>query len=174
MGVGVVCPRCKISFPFCCNNCSSYQIVLFENFEPLKYFQNKNVYYFLCQECKSEYDNAICPACSKQILPEPPFVIGDKAKGSFKGCFIATACLGENSHILKQLYVFRDELLVSNFFGKLFVKYYYIYSPKLAFYISKKALLKTFSKFLIVYPVYFTSLVVMEILSANRRLKTRF
>ena len=37
-----------------------------------------------------------------------------KAKGSFKGCFIATACLGENSHILKQSYVFRDELLVSN------------------------------------------------------------
>lgn len=173
MGVGVSCPRCKNSFPFCCNNCSSYHVVLYEGFEPLKYFQSKTVYYLRCKSCKSEYDYAICPACSKQILPEPPFVTGDKAKGNLKSCFVATACLGENSHIIKQLYVFRDELLVTNYFGKLFIKYYYIYSPKFAFYISERNLLKILSKYLIVYPAYFVSLVLMRILSVYRRLKMR-
>jgi len=98
-------------------------------------------------------------------LPQYPFVIGDKrGRKDKKGCFIATACLGENSHIIRQLYVFRDELLETSYFGKLFIKYYYMVSPKLSLYISNRKLLKIFSTYLIVYPAYYTALVVMRIL----------
>jgi hypothetical protein len=170
MGVGVACPRCKNNFAFSCNNCSSYQVVIYDDSKLVNYFQTRAVYYIECQRCKSEFDVVICPVCSKKILPQFPFVMGDKGGGEVKkSCFIATACLGENSHTVRQLYVFRDELLDTNYFGKLFIKYYYMYSPKLATCISNRKFLKIFSKYLIVYPAYYISFAVMKILSVYKQ-----
>jgi hypothetical protein len=169
MGVGVSCPECKNNFPFYCKNCGSYQIVVHEALKLINYFQPRTIYYFKCQQCKFEYDYAICPACSRKILAQFPFVSGDTEERNNKGCFIATACLGEDSHIIKQLYISRDELLGKNYFGKMFIKYYYIHSPKLAFHISQRKPLKILAQYLIVYPAYYTSLVMMKILSLYKK-----
>jgi hypothetical protein len=170
MGVGVFCPGCKNIFAFYCSNCSSYETEVYERLEPLYYFQTRTLYYFKCRRCNSEYDFATCPACNKNILPVDPFVKGDKGGGNVKWCFIATACLDEHSQILKQLYVFRDEFLEKNHLGKQFIKYYYIHSPKLASWIHKNTLLKLFTKYLLVYPAYYMSLVVMKIISFYKKM----
>lgn len=51
---------------------------------------------------------------------------------SSSGCYIATMAYGDYDHpqVLK-LRRFRDEVLDKNYFGKLFIKYYYSISPKL-------------------------------------------
>ena len=169
MGVGVSCPKCKNNFPFCCNNCNSYNVVVYEASKFIHYFQPRTVYYFQCQNCMYEYDYATCPSCSNKILAQFPYVAGDTEGANNKGCFIATACLDKNSYIIKQLYIFRDELLEKNYFGRLFIRYYYMYSPKLAFCISQRKLLKTLSKYLIVYPAYYSSLVLMKFLSIRKK-----
>jgi hypothetical protein len=48
------------------------------------------------------------------------------------GCYIATMAYGDYDHPqVKKLRIFRDSHLQSNFFGKIFVKVYYLISPKL-------------------------------------------
>jgi hypothetical protein len=51
---------------------------------------------------------------------------------SSSGCYIATMAYGDYDHpqVLK-LRRFRDEVLDKSYFGKLFIKYYYLISPKL-------------------------------------------
>jgi hypothetical protein len=66
--------------------------------------------------------------------------------------------------------VFRDEFLEKNHLGKQFIKYYYIHSPKLASWIHKNTLLKLFTKYLLVYPAYYMSLVVMKIISFYKKM----
>jgi hypothetical protein len=58
--------------------------------------------------------------------------------GGGGGCFIATAAYGSllEPHV-KILCKFRDQYLLTNGPGKIFVKYYYKYSPPLADFISK-------------------------------------
>jgi hypothetical protein len=169
MGVGVSCPKCYSSFAFYCNKCLSYNIEINKGFEPEKYFLIRAAFYLKCRKCQSEYDHVICPDCSTKIFPSPPFVKGDAGGGKAKGCFIATACLDGNSQILKQLYLFRDEFLENNQTGKKFIKYYYMYSPALASRIHNDNLLKSFSKFLIVYPAYYASLIVMKIIAFHKK-----
>jgi hypothetical protein len=165
MGVGVFCPKCKNTFAFFCNNCLSYETEVFESAELINYFQTRAIYYFKCRRCDSEYDYTVCPVCGKNILPVEPFVNGDKGKGSVKLCFVATACLDEKSPILPQLYLFRDEILKKHHLGRQFIKYYYVYGPKLAFLIKKNKLIRTFSRYLIVYPVYYASCLVLKIIN---------
>ena len=169
MGVGVTCPKCNISFAFYCNKCSSYDTEINKGFEPEKYFQSRAVFYLKCRNCKSEYDYALCPDCDTHIFPTAPFVRGDAGGEKIKGCFIATACLGDNNPILKQLYLFRNEVLEKNKIGKKFIKYYYLYSPTFASFIHKKNLLKSFSKYLIVYPAYYASLLAMGIIALYKK-----
>ena len=165
MGVGVSCPKCSTTFAFNCNKCSSYNTVIYKGYEPENYFLTRTVFYLKCRSCQSEYNYAVCPDCQAKVFPTAPFVKGDSGEGNTKGCFIASACLGGNSQIVNQLYIFRDELLEKNRMGKKFIKYYYMYSPSLASCILKSALLKSFSKFLIVYPAYYTLLVAMKFFS---------
>ena len=165
MGVGVFCPKCKNTFAFFCTNCSSYETEVFESAELINYFQTRALYYFKCRRCDSEYDYAVCPVCNKNILPVEPFVNGDKGKGSVKLCFIATACLDENSPILTQLYLFRDEFLKKHYLGRQFIRYYYMHSPKLAFLIQKNKLLQFFSKYLLVCPFYYASRLILKIIN---------
>ncbi|MCS7180599.1 MAG: hypothetical protein NZ891_04530, partial [bacterium] len=59
------------------------------------------------------------------------------------GCFIATACFGNYNHpIVKILREFRDRFLLTNKMGKIFVKWYYIHSPKYAEIIAQNSILK--------------------------------
>lgn len=164
MGVGVSCPKCRSNFAFSCDNCSSYEVLVYEDSKLVNYFQSRALYYFQCQKCKSEFDFAICPVCSKKILPQFPFVAGDKGGGETKkGCFVATVCVGENQQIISQLYRFRDEVLATNYFGKLLIRYYYLHGSKIAFYISRRKPLKLLIKYLIVYPAYYVSFAAMKI-----------
>ena len=59
------------------------------------------------------------------------------------GCFIATACY-ENYDAPEVLVLrqFRDDKLLKTFFGKVFVNFYYSFSPFFATLISKSDLLK--------------------------------
>ena len=169
MGVAVTCPKCNISFAFDCNKCSSYEIEIHKGFEPEKYFSTRTDAYLQCRKCKTEYDSVLCPDCDTQIFPTVPFVKGDEGGEKGKGCFIATACLGDNSEILEQLYLLRDELLEKNKIGKQFIKYYYTYSPSIASCIHNNNLLKSFVKYLIVYPAYYVSLLAMKIISSHKK-----
>lgn len=70
--------------------------------------------------------------------------------GGGGGCFIATAAYGSLFHpIVKDLVLFRDKVLFQNFFGKVFVKYYYSYSPKVANFIAQSKLLRGFTSVLL-------------------------
>jgi len=164
MGVGVTCPKCRVSFAFYCSGCSSYDTEIYKSSALDNYFQARTLYYLKCRSCQVEYDSALCPACNTRILPEQPFVKGDTGRGNAKKCFIATACVGEDSQIVKQLCSFRDELLERNQLGRQFIRYYYRHSPKLVCHIQKSNLLKSLAKHLIIYPAYCTSLVAMKII----------
>jgi hypothetical protein len=60
-----------------------------------------------------------------------------------KGCFIATAVYGSpGAAEVQPFYRFRDEMLVNSFFGRLFIRFYYLVSPWLARFISNKPRLK--------------------------------
>ena len=63
--------------------------------------------------------------------------------GGGGGCFIATAAYGSllEPHV-KILCKFRDRYLLTNGPGKIFVKYYYKYSPPIADFISRNKALK--------------------------------
>ncbi len=104
--------------------------------------------------------------------------------GGGGGCFIATAAygsyLGPEVEILRQ---FRDEYLITNPAGRLFVKFYYKVSPPVAEYISGHENLKALTRFAlapIVYslkypymPVGFTGFIIMLILYRKQR-KSKF
>ena len=63
--------------------------------------------------------------------------------GGGGGCFIATAAYGSllEPHV-RLLRQFRDRFLLTNGPGKIFVKYYYKYSPPSAHFISRHAVLR--------------------------------
>jgi hypothetical protein len=162
MGVGVTCPKCSTTFASCCTKCSSYELTIFKGFAPEKYFQTRSIFYLKCRACQAEYEYILCPDCQTKIFPTAPFVRGDSDR-NLKGCFIATACVGTNSPILAQLYLFRDEFLTKNCLGRKFIKYYYACSPLVASWVRKSGIVKSLSKFLVVFPGYYLSIAVMKI-----------
>ena len=70
------------------------------------------------------------------------------------GCFIATACYGDYDSpevlILRQ---YRDSSLMTNYFGKLFVNFYYLVSPFLATLISKSTVTKRIIRRCLLQPI---------------------
>ncbi|MHB8259405.1 MAG: CFI-box-CTERM domain-containing protein [Bacteroidia bacterium] len=71
-----------------------------------------------------------------------------------EGCFIATACYGDYDAtevlILRQ---YRDNKLLTNYFGKLFVAIYYSVSPFFATIISKSDRLKNIVRQYLLQPI---------------------
>lgn len=71
------------------------------------------------------------------------------------GCFIATAAYGSyldpHVHILRD---FRDHYLLTNYFGKIFVEFYYKYSPPVAKFIERNGVLKTATRWALTPLVY--------------------
>jgi len=59
------------------------------------------------------------------------------------GCFIATACYGIDSNEVQIFRDWRDKKLLTNSFGRVFVKTYYKLSPPIANFIRDKPTLKS-------------------------------
>ena len=77
-------------------------------------------------------------------------------------CFVATAVYG--SRMAKEVKVFekvRDEYLLTSYFGKALVSFYYKHSPKLAHFISRRPFLKSFVR-VGLYPLVKVSKLVTE------------
>jgi hypothetical protein len=73
----------------------------------------------------------------KEIKPKHP------EKARIAGCFVLTACYeDENHHVVKNFREFRDQYLVNNKLGKIFVDAYYRHGPKLATFISRRPVCK--------------------------------
>ncbi|MCC7429215.1 HEAT repeat domain-containing protein [bacterium] len=78
--------------------------------------------------------------------------LGADEKG--KGCFIATAVYGnEFCYEVEILRNFRDTRLLHNFFGKAFVNFYYLVSPKIADFLENQNTLKNFIRKNILNPI---------------------
>lgn len=79
------------------------------------------------------------PEATKPRVEKEWALPAKSAQSDESNCFIATECY--NSPDCRQVRVlrkFRDEILLSTILGSMFIKYYYLYSPKIARYIRKK------------------------------------
>jgi cold shock CspA family protein len=120
------------------------------------------------EQNKPQDDRIVCPNCKRKIVPRMITYRGDPDKTvcpycatqiqSFGGyCFIATAVYQDTYHPnVMLLRNFRDTYLMTNNFGKKFVKHYYRLSPPFADYIENKKLLsaiikKVFDIFALIY-----------------------
>lgn len=67
------------------------------------------------------------------------------ASSGKSGCYIATACYG-NEFAPEVLYLklFRDNVLAKNYFGRLFIKTYYLISPPIAEKLKNKEKINSF------------------------------
>lgn len=95
---------------------------------------------------------------------------GEDSGGGGGGCFIATAAYG--SYIEPDVMVlreFRDKYLLSNDFGKAFVRFYYRTSPPVADYIRNHATLRVITRWTLtpmVYAVKYPKIFLLFIVSA--------
>ena len=84
---------------------------------------------------------SICPFCGSVVNPNLV---------PYKTCFIATAVYEEGeSNQLQSLRKFRDTILLTNFFGFILVKFYYLYSPPIANFLKKNKKCAVFVKILL-------------------------
>ena len=71
------------------------------------------------------------------------------------GCFVATATMKNYNHpIVLDLRNFRDLFLLKSWYGRLFVKSYYLVGPFFARLISKSKLLRSLSFNLLIVPIH--------------------
>jgi len=96
----------------------------------------------VCQSCKSEIRSVQCPNCGTTI---------SAAKfGNWTGpCFIATELYGYNSPQVSMLQLWRDQSLMPNYFGRLFIKSYYFGSPKIVSIIQYFPTLRIYARVLV-------------------------
>lgn len=111
-----------------------------ESFPSWSFMNNRRVYvshegYAIMQkEDEEEYE---------KIMGHPK---PQKSASSGKsGCYIATACYGnEFAPEVLHLKLFRDNILAKNYFGRLFIKIYYLVSPPIAEKLKNKEKLNSF------------------------------
>jgi hypothetical protein len=71
-----------------------------------------------------------------------------------KGCFVATATMGNYNHpIVIELQHFRDHYLINKTWGVKFINWYYKNGPVIANYISKSIVLKKISLWFLIKPL---------------------
>ena len=156
----VRCPKCgnlhtDTVYPYGKYKCPICKADLFKS-DP------KDVNYRPCPHCgimlgldTKLVDIVRCPGCNKMIRTST----GEKAKN---GCFVATACYGNyDAPEVLILRAYRDERLLTNWFGTAFVKFYYFISPPLARQIEKSDKAKGFIR------QYFLKPIVDKINSKN-------
>lgn len=101
--------------------------------------------------CELPYSNNFDKFLSNNwniIAPEPKVIPPNK------GCFIATATMGNYNHpVVVDLRKFRDGWLSKQRWGIGFIEWYYEHSPKAAKVIEKSSLLRSISYFTIVKPL---------------------
>jgi len=90
-----------------------------------------------------------CPYCKRVLFPYERhcwFCEQDISKTRDEAdkprCFIATAVFGGKSYEVFALRRFRDEKLQGNVFGRMFISFYYIISPRIARFVEKRKFLK--------------------------------
>ena len=97
----------------------------------------------------SDDPRLVCLGCGKKIVPRMITNRGKPEKSvcpycaytvkSFSNCFIATSVYGDPScDEVRALRKFRDERLLTNPFGRAFVKIYYRSSPQIAEWLKSK------------------------------------
>lgn len=75
-----------------------------------------------------------------------------------KGCFIATAAMGNYDHpVVLDLRMFRDNWLLKRNWGVQFTNWYYIHGPKAARFIEKSKFLKSLTFLFVVKPLQLIS-----------------
>ena len=100
------------------------------------------------------------------VAKEMPEDYEEKKKKEGEGCFIATAAYGTPYAVeLQILRVFRDDHLLKNSFGRLFVNVYYQVSPAVASFIEKHEIAKSLTKAILIKPI----LLIIKNLGVYRR-----
>ena len=74
--------------------------------------------------------------------------------GKKAACFIATACYGDYECAeVKEFRIYRDNVLLKHKIGRLFVEFYYYFSPPIATLISKSEFSKRIIRTLFLRPI---------------------
>jgi len=85
------------------------------------------------------------------------------AEAAAKGCFVATATMGDCNHpTVRELKKFRENYLLHREWGRIFVRVYYKWSPYPASVIENNYWLKKLSYLFIVKPLLFIALKLKE------------
>jgi len=119
-----------------------------------------------------EVDNisAVKPECysiipTKTISLNHFYELEKNAKFKDAYCFIATAAYGSSEHsYVKTFRTFRDMYLKKFTLGKIFIKYYYLYSPPIAKTIENSTILKFIVR-TILHPLYLMAKYLVNISS---------
>lgn len=95
--------------------------------------------------CQQFYNNVYDPSLYKESL-----IVTTKKSG----CFIATAAMGSyNDPYVKMLTMFRDDFLLKNAVGRLFIDFYYQVSPPIARWMDGKNIICKIIKNILIIPL---------------------
>ncbi|HOE39384.1 MAG TPA: hypothetical protein PLY69_07370 [Bacteroidales bacterium] len=111
--------------------------------------------YIICDKLyETDFDDFLSDGWTNVKPVRPEIVEQPEEIESKEGCFIATACYGSyEAPSVLVLRNYRDQFLSKNKIGRLFIKTYYFFSPKLALIISKCKTLKYLVRFLLITPI---------------------
>ncbi|UUV21819.1 CFI-box-CTERM domain-containing protein [Paenimyroides aestuarii] len=110
------------------------------NYSFTNHLINDRIIYNICKDCYTKGKNI-----QKTIRNDDE---------SSSNCYIATVCYGNiNAHEVEELRRFRDYRLSKNKWGKLFIRYYYRYSPKISQKLKNKKIINSIIKQLILNPL---------------------
>jgi hypothetical protein len=107
--------------------------------------------------CQSQGEDIDYDSALKHVEDMTDVIVSDNTmqKKSNSNCFVITATMGNPYHpIVDEFRAYRDSKLLTNFMGKVFVRFYYKVGPFAAFVISKSLILRKLSFRLFVNPVY--------------------
>jgi len=107
--------------------------------------------------CQSQGEDIDYDSALKHVEDMTDVIVSDNTmqKKSNSNCFVITATMGNPYHpIVEEFRAYRDSKLLTNFTGKVFVRFYYKVGPFAAFVISKSLILRKLSFNLFVNPVY--------------------